>query len=499
LNTVKQSNLVINPPDFKDAIKQEKDFFIQFHQVTGETEALVTRIIHRYLQEYDILYIKDTILTIVKELINNAVKANLKRLYFKLKNLDIDKIDDYRTGMETFKDETYQEDIMPFLEKLEHSNLVVRVAFKTSEEHIHINVINNIPILDQELNKINARVTKAYKYEDISEAFEDVLDDSEGAGLGLIMAMMLFRNTGLGADNFKIYKKENLTITTLTIPKILTPQGSRHEITERILKEIDEIPAFPDNITEIQKLCSIPDTPIKNIADSISRDPGLTTSILKLANSAGYLTIRKVDTIEEAVMKIGMKGINTLLVASGVFKIIDSRYKRFEKLWKNSYKRAYYAQKLCAKLQQPRISDFAYLAALLADIGNMVLLAIDEELIGRLKTIGGFKGIDDSNLLEEISLGLSHSTLGAMIGKKWKFNEALTTAIELHNRPHMAPDHLKHLVYIVYLSNVMVDIENRKTRFEIIDEDVLEEMNLTEKETFETIHQKLKDSYKGEG
>ena len=186
-------------------------------------------------------------------------------------------------------------------------------------------------------------------------------------------------------------------------------------------------------------------------------------------------------------------------MASGVFKIIDARYKRFEKLWKNSYKRAFYAQKLAQQLRHARISDFAYLAALLADIGNMVLLSIDEELIDKLKNIAGFKGIDDSNLLEEISLGLSHSTLGAMIGKKWKFNEALTTAIELANRPHMAPDHLKSLVYIVYLSNVLVDIENRKMRFEIIDEDVLEEFNLTEKEVFETIHQKLKESYKGEG
>ncbi len=498
MNDVKQSSLVINPPDFKSAIKQEKDFFLQFHHMTGEIDAIITRIIHRYLQEYDILYIKDTILTIVKELINNAIKANLKRLYFKQKALDITKIEDYRDGMETFKDETYQDDIDSYLLKLEKSNLVIRVAFKTSQGHIHINVINNIPILDQELNKISARVAKAYKYNDISEAFEDVLDDSEGAGLGLIMAMMLFKNTGLGSDNFKIYRKGDLTISTLTVPKNMTEQTSTHEITERILKEIEEIPAFPENITEIQKLCSTPDTPIKVIADTISRDPGLTTSILKLANSAGYLTIRKVDTIEEAVMKIGMKGINTLLVASGVYKIIDTRYKRFEKIWKNSYKRAFYAQKLSHKLKEMRISEFAYLAALLSDIGSIVLLSIDEELIGRLKEIAGFKGIDDSNLLEEISLGLSHSTLGAMIGKKWKFNEALTTAIELHNRPHLAPDHLKHLVYIVYLADILVEIENRKHRYEIIDEDVLEEMGLTDRDVFETIHQTLKDAYEGQ-
>ncbi|MGV7930752.1 MAG: HDOD domain-containing protein [Spirochaetota bacterium] len=76
--------------------------------------------------------------------------------------------------------------------------------------------------------------------------------------------------------------------------------------------------------------------PLREIADSIKRDPGLTTALLKLANSAGYITIKKIETIEEAVKIIGTKGINMLLVATGVQKVLDSRYKKFETIWKNS-------------------------------------------------------------------------------------------------------------------------------------------------------------------
>jgi len=485
----------INPPDYKQAIRNGNDFFIQFHLFLPEVEAVIIKIIHRYLVEYDILYIKDTVITVTKELINNAIKANLKRLYFKHKDLNIDVTDDYRTGMETFKEETYQSNMEEFLQMLEQSNLVVRVSFKISEEHIHINVINNIPILDAELSKINARIVKAYKYKDIAEAFEDVLDDSEGAGLGLIMAMMLFKNSGLSQDAFKVYRKGELTITTLSIPQRISRIESHIEITEKILKEIDLIPAFPENISEIQKLCSNPDASFKQIADRISTDPGLTTSILKLANSAGYMSIRKVESIEEAVVKIGIKGINTLLVASGVYKIIDARYKRFEKIRNNSYKRASYAQRISIQLKKSKLSEFAYLAALLADIGLIVLLSIDPDLIKKLKELAGFKGLDDSNLLEEISLGLSHSTLGAMIGKKWKFNEALTTAIELHHRPHLAPEKLKQLIYIVYLADIFVELENKKSRFEFVNEDVLDFFKLNDKESFNMLHTVLKETY----
>jgi len=485
----------INPADFKSAISEEMDFYLQFHTYTPEVDSIVVKIIHRYLEKYDILYIKDTILSVTKELINNSIKANLKRFYFRLKNLDIDKMEDYRKGMETFKIDTYQSEDHKIIEDLKDSNLVVRASFKTSEEHIHINIINNIPILEAELNKINARVQKAYKYHDISDAFEDVLDDSEGAGLGLIMAMMLLKNTGLPSDSFKIYIKNNLTISKLTIPKSLTKFESKIEITEEILKEIKEIPAFPSNIIEIQRICNNPDATMKEIADHISMDPGLTTSILKLANSAGYITSKKIESIEEAAKIIGIRGINTLLVATGVHKIIDSKYKKFEAVWKDSFKRAFYAQKIASQLKQTKISEFAYLSALLSDIGKIVMLSINPQLISKLKSKTGLNGINDTDLLEEIGLGLSHSSIGAMICKKWKFHEALISAIELHHRPHLAPEKYTQLIYIVYLSYIYIEIENNKFRFEIADEDVLNFFNLTEKSTFQNLHNVLKESY----
>ncbi len=477
------------------AIKEKKEFYIQFHQFARDVESVVTRIIHRYLEEYDILFMKNPILTVVKELLNNAVKANVKRLYFKNKKLEISKIDDYRKGMESFKEEVYQKDNNELLNKLEKSNLVVRISFKTSKEHIHINVINNIPILEQELNKVKARIVKAYKYHDITDAFDDVIDDSEGAGLGLIMAMMLFKNAGLPADSFQIYRKDDLTIATLSIPQGMTKTESQKRIASEIITEIDSLPAFPENIRIIQDLCKNPDVEIKEISMAISMDAGLASSILKLANSAGYITSKMVDTIEEAVMIIGIKGINTLLVATGVTDIIKSKYKRYEAIFKDSYKRAFYAQKLSLQMNQSKLTDNAYLAALLADLGRIVMLSISSEQMTRLKTIAGFKGIDNSDLLEEMSIGLSHSTLGGMIAAKWNFHDALIKTIEYHQRPFMAPESEKSLIYIVYLADIFLNIEKKKSKYDIVDEDVLNYFNLKDEKSFNTLHNILQKTY----
>lgn len=489
-----EAQYTIHPSDYKAAIASETDFYIQFHTLTPETEGVIIKGIHRYLENYDLTYIKNQIINIVKELVNNAIKANLKRIFFKLKELDINKTEDYRKGMENFKEDAY-EGADDYFEKLEKSNLVVRVSFKCTDAYLYVNVINNVPILDTEISKINARIKKAYKYKDISEAFDEVLDDSEGAGLGLIMALMIFKNIGMPPEAFKIYRKNDLTIAAIAIPQNMDKIRSRVQVAEEILNEIKDIPAFPENILHIQKLCSNPDATLKEIAAAISLDPGLTTSILKLANSAGYFTVKKTETIEDAVKIIGVKGINTLLLATGVYKVLDARYKRSETVWRDSYKRAAYAQKISIQMNRTKGSELTYLAALLSDIGYIVMLSLKSGLLKKLQNITGFKGIENPDLLEEISLGLSHSTLGGMIFSKWKFNESLVKTIEFHHRPHMAPDNLKQIIFTVYLADCLVEVDKNRSRFEFIDEDVLKFFNLNDRATFDLLHKSLHDSY----
>jgi HD-like signal output (HDOD) protein len=136
-----------------------------------------------------------------------------------------------------------------------------------------------------------------------------------------------------------------------------------------------------------------------------------------------------------------------------------------------------------------------YLAALLADIGQIILLSIEPELTKRIHEIAGTKIIENASLLEEMSLGVSHSTLGSIICEKWKFDESLVNIIKYHHRPHVAPEKHKPYIYIVYLAYSLVDIENRRLRFETLDEDVLNFFHLNNKEQFETLHRTLKNTY----
>lgn len=490
------STFIINPQNYKEAIRQGSDFYIQFSTFSPEVESTFSKVLHVYLEKSDLLYMKGMLYTVLKEIINNAIKANVKRLYFKMKGLNIKDEDDYRKGMIAFKKETYGTETGDELfEKLRAEKLTVRVQFKNDQNKLIFHIINNIQILVDELAKIEERIEKAYAYNDISEAFDDVLDDSEGAGLGLIMALMLFKNIGLPQQTYRLLKKENMTVSIITIPQNMVRSRAHKKLTNEIINEVERLPSFPANVIEIQRLCNKKDSTIKQISEKIRIDPGLTADLLKLANSAGYITSGRTDTIEDAVKVIGLKGLNTLLVASGVQKVIQAKYKRFEKIWHISHKRAFYAQRIAIQLQRNNLSEFVYLAGLLADIGTIILLSLNPERAEKIREIAGMRGMETSNLLEEMSLGISHATLGKLILSKWKFNQALIKTVEFHNRPYMAPEKFKELIYIVYLANFFSEIEDGKSKYELIDEDVLENLKIKNKEHLQMIHKKLLDDY----
>lgn len=486
---------LIKPDDYLEALRSKGDFFIQFKRFTEDVESQLIKMIHRFLENYDLIYYKDTVTAIIKELVNNAVKANLKRLYFESLELDINNTNDYRKGMNSFKDDVFQKE-NEIIKSIQMSKYMVRVKFGLIKDNLTISVINNSQILESELNKIKSRVTKAYRYKNIPEAFTDVLDDSEGAGLGLIISLMLIKNSGFPKNSFTVSRNNALTSINLSIPNKVLPQEAYLEITENILKEIEEIPALPDNINEIRALVRDPKSEISDIAKAISRDPGLTASIMKLANSAGYITSKRLETIDEAIKIIGIKGTNTLLIATGAQKALESKYEKYENLWIDSYKRAFYAQLITRKIHgSSKLADQAYISALLADIGKIIMMALQTDTIKKIKEINGLKNVLDIDLLEEISLGISHSQLGALVCKKWNFNESLTKTIELHHRPHRAEPEFQNLIFIVYLADVMVEIEHNNYKFEIADDEVLKFFKLNDKKKFEEYHTSLKNNY----
>ncbi|MDD4737592.1 MAG: hypothetical protein PHP44_15945, partial [Kiritimatiellae bacterium] len=191
----------------------------------------------------------------LQELIDNAVKANLKRIYFQEQELRIDQAREYEHGMRLFKDSllNHREH---YLEQLEPHGLWVTVGYRYRKEMLEICVENNTPILDAELKKIHDRIDRARIYETLPEIFEDITDDSESAGLGIVMLCMILRRLGVPDKYFRIACRSGVNSVDMTIPFSCISDEDSETISDSLIHELNTIPQFPESIVRLKGMLS---------------------------------------------------------------------------------------------------------------------------------------------------------------------------------------------------------------------------------------------------
>ncbi len=468
---------------------------ITFHYHSETILRSIEAVFAKILAKMDIVFLLDSLITVLREIITNAVKANAKRFYFQKLNLDINDPESYQKGIESFKTE-----IMAKFDKIEQelneSEYSAKFSIQKTNDNILVTIVNNSAIHPEELARINLRIEKAKGYKDFTDAYDEIYDDTEGAGLGIVLTILLLKNTGIGEDSYKIETDGTVTKSTVNIPLELQPRQITTKIKDQIINEINGLPTFHENILMLQKLCKNPDAEINEIADKIVLDPALTADILKLSNSAHFIKSKRVENLHEAIMTIGLKNLNDILTATGARSILEERYSIFAEIWAHCNKTAFYAKNIATKYNLSKsITDNAFLCGLLHDLGKIVLLATDKKFTSWISDLTKNRKIRTSTVLEEVSLGISHSAIGELMAKKWSFPDYLVESIKFHHSPLSAKDELKDLIFTVYLANMLCGFETKKYNYYFFEEEVLEKFKLTSPSEVEELQNKLKKQY----
>lgn len=216
---MKVDSKVISDADIesiKVAVQARKpvDFFC--YTLTPEQKARFQDILSVFLQECDQQYLFNYLSYCLFELLDNASKANAKRVYFKEHHLNINDEKDYKDGMKMFK-ETLDENNLHYQEELKAGELRVHLLL-SADDVISITVINNTKITDLEYHRIKEKIEKTKVYSTMAEALEDI-DQTEGSGLGIITVLIMLKKLGLAADHLKFKTTDTETIATIEIPK----------------------------------------------------------------------------------------------------------------------------------------------------------------------------------------------------------------------------------------------------------------------------------------
>ncbi|MDR2608634.1 MAG: hypothetical protein LBC57_09610 [Treponema sp.] len=223
------------------AIQAEEPIIITTYTFPHEMDLYIGKLLSIFFNQIQKEQITDYIVYGVRELIGNAKKANTKRIFFAEKGLDINNEEDYVIGMSRFKEETFK-NLNHYLQLQKEKGLYIKLMIQMKEELLNIEVRNNVKITEAELRRIEEKFLLAKKFNSMDEVITQVMDTTEGSGLGLIILILMMRKMGIDKENLRINNGEQETVVKIALPlEAISPEEIEEVEDIEEIEEVEEI------------------------------------------------------------------------------------------------------------------------------------------------------------------------------------------------------------------------------------------------------------------
>ncbi|MFZ2301188.1 MAG: HDOD domain-containing protein [Gallionella sp.] len=231
-----------------------------------------------------------------------------------------------------------------------------------------------------------------------------------------------------------------------------------HIDAEKTIKELVakgiKLPPQPKVLIEFQKKLASKSCNIKDLSSIISSDPGLTAMLFKTARSPAFSGGKKLNSVEQAMMVIGVKQIYNLVQAVVLSTSISSATRKsFDIFWTRSQEVA----QLAALIAADRVSvcnifpDQAYMAGIFHECGVPVLMQRFPEYCAKLRldTATCWPKLSDEDAL----FNVDHCSIGYLVAHHWKLPDFICQAILYHHEmPHEELGAVRTLVATLQLA-----------------------------------------------
>lgn len=234
--------------------------------------------------------------------------------------------------------------------------------------------------------------------------------------------------------------------------------GEIHLASARELERaMENIQPIPQVALKILRLIDNEEYEIKTLADEIRKDQVISARTIKLCNSVVFAGSSKVESLDQALVLIGMQLLVKLVISVSVNKFFGHSGLGYSLckggLYHHAVGTAIIAEKL-ADYTGSAEPGLAYTAGLLHDIGKVVL----DQSIASAYPLFYRKLFEEENNFSEVEneiLGLDHTQVGNKLARKWLFPESLRDTIRNHHRPEKATRNLE-LAHVVYLADLLM-------------------------------------------
>jgi hypothetical protein len=179
------------------------------------------------------------------------------------------------------------------------------------------------------------------------------------------------------------------------------------------------IPIFAKSIKKLSSQQSLSTFSASGLAKIILKDPGITTSILKLANSVHYNpSVTSVRTISRAVTLLGFDTIKEIMTSCLLIETYlgESANNTLRYLLAKAFHTAYQAKEI-AKLRGENAIEEIFINALILNIGELSLVAslpVDSDIYNKVTQFYPLNGGQEKDLI-----GCNYFELSLDLFKSW--------------------------------------------------------------------------------
>jgi HD-like signal output (HDOD) protein len=159
-------------------------------------------------------------------------------------------------------------------------------------------------------------------------------------------------------------------------------------IERRIERGRFQLPQLPSTSVAAIELTNHPSADIVELSQMISADPLLCSELLKTANSAYYAAEVPAETLHDAIMRIGMRALRTMIFSVSMRGVILRGHglnEYAEEVWRQALSLAGIARATAKELRTE--PDKAFMLGLLQDIGKIALLTMLREEVNDRATV----------------------------------------------------------------------------------------------------------------
>jgi HD-like signal output (HDOD) protein len=203
-----------------------------------------------------------------------------------------------------------------------------------------------------------------------------------------------------------------------------------------LAREVLDLVSLPEIYLKVRELLDDPGSSLADIAQVISVDPGLTSRILRIANSAfcGFAAV--IETVPHAMSLLGTQQIHDLVLATSIaraFSGIPEELVNMEQFWRTSVLCGAHAKVIadnCGILDSERM----FTVGLLAHVGRLVLYLRLPTAMREAHVDASQKGISIPQALEN-KLGFDDAAVAGELLFTWKLPDSLVEPVRQHTHP----------------------------------------------------------------